>query len=310
MSSAIPRFGYIDPQYNARQRIQSSINLPRLFAAIDADPSIVGAGVVYIDLDYNVVVLREFQPICSIRPKRIILRELKRYQTPDQYTQQLQTNPRESQALKEGANTTLSCFGAVLGWMVVVSGTIAAPFSGGTSMVVTYIGAAAATASSVQCGIGIMRTVREANNPGANDALDQEEWYQNVSMVLDAVSLLGVGTSGLTTFKYLQMHKAATGRKWLELSKGLSRQQRKALTTELLSVKHPSLTAKQLKLQQSAGLLTKRYTPTEISHATKTLLKDSVGAGFGLAGSSSVQGVVTSASSEIKTIAIGLYEEF
>ncbi|MDR2308845.1 MAG: hypothetical protein LBE53_16830 [Paucimonas sp.] len=285
-------------QQFARQRIQGRINLPQMFAAIDADPRIVGAGVVYIDADYNIVTLREFQPICSIRPKRVILREIKKYQTPDQYTQQLQHNPRESRVVKEAINTSLSCAGAVIGWFVVFSGTIAAPFSGGTSLVLTYVGGAAATASSIQCGIGVMRTVREVTNPAANDALDENQWYQAASMVLDGVSLLGVGASGLTTLKYLQVHKAATGRSWLELSKTLSRQQRKALTEELLSIKHPSLTAKQLKLQQVAGTLPKRYTPTEISHATQTLLRDSLGATLGLAGSATMQ-----------SIAVGLYEE-
>ncbi|NIF17296.1 NAD synthetase [Pantoea sp. Cy-639] len=285
-------------QQFARQRIQARINLPQMFAAIDADPRIVGAGVVYIDAHYNIVTLREFQPICSIRPKRVILREIKKYQTPDQYTQQLQHNPRESRVVKEAINTSLSCAGAVIGWFVVFSGTIAAPFSGGTSLVLTYVGGAAATASSIQCGIGVMRTVREVTNPAANDALDENQWYQAASMVLDGVSLLGVGASGLTTLKYLQVHKAATGRSWLELSKTLSRQQRKALTEELLSIKHPSLTAKQLKLQQVAGTLPKRYTPTEISHATQTLLRDSLGATLGLAGSATMQ-----------SIAVGLYEE-
>nr|WP_232967849.1 NAD synthetase [Pseudomonas sp. CCOS 191] len=285
-------------QFLARQRIQARINLPQMFAAIDADPRIVGAGVVYIDAEYNIVTLREFQPICSIRPKRVILREIKKYQTPDQYTQQLQHNPRESRVVKEAVNTTLSCAGAVIGWFVVFSGTIAAPFSGGTSLVLTYVGGAAATASSVQCGIGVMRTVREVTNPAANDALDENQWYQAASMVLDGVSLLGVGASGLSTLKYLQVHKASTGRSWLELSKSLSRQQRKALTDELLSIKHPSLTARQIKLQQAAGTMTKRYTPTEISHATQILMRDSLGATFGLAGSATVQ-----------SIAVGLYEE-
>ncbi|MFK3774379.1 NAD synthetase [Pseudomonas xanthosomatis] len=286
-------------QFLARQRIQARINLPQMFAAIDADPRIVGAGVVYIDAEYNVITLREFQPICSIRPKRVILREIKKYQTPAQYTEQLQTNPRESRVVKEAVNTTLSCAGAVIGWFVVFSGTIAAPFSAGTSLVLTYVGGAAATASSIQCGIGIMRTVREVTNPAANDALDNSQWYQTASLVLDGVSLLGVGASGLTTLKYLQVHKASTGRSWLELTKSLSRQQRKALTDELLSIKHPSLTAKQLKLEQAAGNLTKRYTPAQINHATQTLLRDSLGATLGFAGSGSVQ-----------SIAVGLYEEF
>ncbi len=56
-------------QFMARQRIESQINLPRLFAAIDADPAIVGAGVVYIDADFNVVTLREFQPISQHCPQ-------------------------------------------------------------------------------------------------------------------------------------------------------------------------------------------------------------------------------------------------
>jgi len=282
----------------ARQRIQARLNLPQMFAAIDADPRIVGAGVVYIDAEFNVVTLREFQPICSIRPKRVILREIKKYQTPAQYTEQLQNNPRESRVVKEAVNTSLSCAGAVIGWWVVFSGTIAAPFTAGTSLVLSYVGGVAAAASSLQCAVGVMRTVREVTNPAANDALDESEWYQNASMVLDGLSLLGVGASGLTTIKYLQVHKAATGRSWLELTKSLSRQQRKALTDELLSIRHPKLTAKQLKLEQAAGRLTKRYTPTQISHSTQVLLRDSLGATIGLAGSSTVQ-----------SIAVGLYEE-
>lgn len=43
MSTPLPGIGmdYSPSQFMARQRIGSQINLPRLFAAIDADPSIV-----------------------------------------------------------------------------------------------------------------------------------------------------------------------------------------------------------------------------------------------------------------------------
>lgn len=299
MTSLLPESLGNHSQFMARQRIESRVNLPKLFAAIDADPQIVGAGVVYIDADYNIVTLREFKPICSIRPKRVILREIKKYQTPDQYTEQLQTSARESTAIKEAVNTGLACTSAVLGWIVVLSGSIAAPFTAGTSLVLTYVSGAAAAAGTVQCIVGGIRTVRETIEPGANDDMDNNEWYQAASMVLDGVSLLGVGASGLTTVKYLQLYKAKTGRSWYELGRTLSRQQRKALTQELLSLKHPSLTARQLKLEQAAGNLTKRYTPTQVGHATRTMIKDSVGAVFGFAGSSKVQ-----------SIAVGLYEEF
>ena len=112
-------------QFMARQRIESQINLPRLFAAIDADPAIVGAGVVYIDADFNVVTLREFQPICSIAPKRVILREAQKYIAPTQFAQQVQDNPRESRLVGEAVNTTLSCAGAAIGFTgSAVSGNV------------------------------------------------------------------------------------------------------------------------------------------------------------------------------------------
>jgi len=38
-------------------------------------------GVVYIDADFNVITLREFKPIRSIKPKRIILCEAQKYIT-------------------------------------------------------------------------------------------------------------------------------------------------------------------------------------------------------------------------------------
>lgn len=285
-------------RFGARQRVESLINLPKLFAAIDADPAIVGAGVVYIDAEFNIVTLREFRPICSIRPKRVILREIKKYQTPDQYADQVKNSPRESKVLKEAVNATLSCAGAVLGWIVVYSGTIAAPFTAGTSLILTYSSIAAASASSVQCFAGMARTGWEIYDPETLDAVDDNTWYQAASGLLDGISLLGVGVSGLTTIKYLQLLKAKTGRSWYELGKTLTRQQRKALTRELLSLKHSSLTAKQLKLEQAAGNLVKRFTPTQINHATQTLIKDSVGAVFGFVGSGRVQ-----------NIALGLYEE-
>jgi hypothetical protein len=309
MQDLLPKPLTSQAQFFARQRIEIKLNVQKIVAAIDADPQIVGAGLVYIDADYNVVTLREFQPICSVRPKRVILREVKKYLTPDQYAHELQRSPRESHVLKEAVNTTISCAGAIIGWVVVFSGTIAAPFTAGASMVVTTIGYAAAGAGTLQCMNGAWRTAQEVFDPEANDALDAAEWYQSVSLLLDAVSLLGVGASGLTTLKYLRMQKAATGRSWTDVAKSMSRQQRKALTKELLSVKHPNLTAKQLKLQQAAGALTKRYTPTQFSHATKVLIRDSLGASLGMGGSGTVQDIVGSVGSEVKSIAMGLYEE-
>jgi hypothetical protein len=288
-------------QLMARRRIESQLNLPRLFAAIDADPGIVGAGVVYIDAEFNVVVLREFKPICSIKPKRIILHEAQKYIAPAQFAQQVQDNPRQSRLVGEAINTTLSCAGAVLGWIVVLSGSVAVPFSAGASTVVVALGYTAAAASTVQCFAGGIRTAAEVVNPQFNDKLDSEEWYQYASIGLDAASLLGVGASTLTTIKLVKVAKATTGKSLREVLRGLNRQERSKLTKELLSINDPRLTPKMLKLKQLAGELPKRFTPTQLQHATVTQIKDSLGAAIGFTGSS--------LSGNVKTIAVGLYEE-
>jgi hypothetical protein len=288
-------------RFMARQRIESQINLPRLFAAIDADPGIVGAGVVYIDADFNVVTLREFKPICSIKPKRIILREAQKYIAPAQFADQVQNNPRESRLVVEAVNTTLSCAGAVISWAVIASGTILVPFSAGASAVVVAIAFTAAGASSLQCVNGLVRTTLEVTQPEVNDWLDSEAWYQNASIGLDAASLVGVGASALTTIKLVKVAKATTGKSLRDVLRGLNRQERAKLTKELLSINDPRLTSKMLKLKQLAGELPKRFTTTQLRHGTVTQIKDSLGAAIGLTGSA--------LAGNVKTIAIGLYEE-
>ncbi|MCI0993797.1 NAD synthetase [Pseudomonas corrugata] len=304
MSTPLPGIGmdYSPSQFMARQRIESQINLPKLFAAIDADPGIVGAGVVYIDAEFNVVTLREFKPICSIKPKRIILREAQKYITPEQFAQQVQSNPRESRLVMEAVNTTLSCAGALISWSVIASGTLLIPFSAGASGVMVAVAWTAAGASSLQCVNGLARTTLEVAKPEVNDWLDSEGWYQNVSIGLDAASLVGVGASALTTIKLVRVAKASTGKTMREVLRGLNRQERAKLTKELLSINDPRLTSKMLKLKQLAGSLPKRYTTAELRHGTITQIKDSLGAAIGLTGSA--------LSGNVKTIAIGLYEEF
>jgi len=288
-------------QFMARQRIECQINLPRLFAAIDADPAIVGAGVVYIDANFNVVTLREFKPICSIAPKRLILREAQKYIAPAQFAQQVQDNPRESRLVGEAINTTLSCAGAVIGWIVVLSGSVAVPFTAGASTVVAALGYTAAAASSVQCFASGHRAVNEVRNPAKNDQLDSEEWYQYTMIVLDAASLVGAGASSLATLKLVRLNKATTGKSVREVLRGLNRQERAKLTKELLSINDPRLTSKMIKLKQLSGELPKRFTPTEVKHATVTQIKDALGAAIGLTGSA--------VSGNVRTLAIGLYEE-
>ncbi|MFV9654083.1 NAD synthetase [Pseudomonas sp. NY15366] len=285
-------------QMLARQRIEAMIDLRKLYAAIDADPAISGAGVVYIDAKFNVVTLREFTPICSIRPKRIIIREAQRNVSPQQFVQQVQSNPRESRLVAESVNTSLACAGAVLGWIAIIGGTAIVPFTGGASLVITAIGVSAAAASTAQCGIGTMRVINEINDPTRNDELDSEEWYQNMSRALDVVSLAGVASTGATILRVMNMRKAMTGRSWYQSLRGLSRQERRRLTSEILENRNPALTPALRKALQRSGELPKRFSTSEISSALAINIRDALSVGTGLLGSGMVQ-----------TYAIGLYEE-
>ncbi|MGK9415809.1 NAD synthetase [Pseudomonas cedrina] len=301
MTSSVLKDGFPSAHLTTRQRIESSIDWRKVFAAIDADPAIVGAGVVYLDAQMRAIVLREFQPICSVAPKKVILREAPGYVGRVEFARKLANEPRESQVAFEAVNAGLACTSAVISWLVIAGGLALTPFTFGGSGVVAVIGYTSAIASSVQCVIGARRTRNEMTDPARNDALDSEQWYQAVMAGLDAVSLLGAGSTAMSTIRFVSMLKKATGKTTHQVLKGLSRQERAKLTRELLSINHPAMTRKVIKLKQLAGEIPKRYTSAEVRSGTLLQMLDALGAVSAVAGS--VQ------SGNIRIIAVGLYEE-
>ncbi|MGB3126810.1 MAG: NAD synthetase, partial [Pseudomonas sp.] len=155
MTASLLRDGFPTAHRTTRQRIESSIDMRRLFFAIDADPALIGAGVVYIDAEVNVVTLREFQAICSVEPKKVVLREAPRYVGPAEFKRMLEHEPRESRLVAEAIGTAVTCAGAILSWIVVTSGVMLVPFTAGASVVITFLGQAALAASVTQCIIGL-----------------------------------------------------------------------------------------------------------------------------------------------------------
>lgn len=280
--------------YLARMRIEQLIDLPRLFAVIDADPALIGAGVVYIDAQYNIVNLRRFQAVCSVVPKRVVIQELRRHVTPQQYVEQVQRGSRESRLLEEIANMGVACTGAVLSVALVIGGGGVSAVSAGLATPIMYLGMAGAIVSVVQCGIGIRRARAEYTNPGLVDRWDNDQWVLSVSRLLDAISLLAVLGSSYNMIKYLQHLRSVTGRSWSELLRPLGRQQRKALNNELLRISHPSLTKKQLKLAQQTGQMKKRLTAIEMKRVTSIQIRESLANVLGIAGNATVQSIVVS----------------
>lgn len=134
MASSLLKDSFPSAHLTTRQRIESSLDLHRLLFAIDSDPALIGAGVVYIDEQFNVVTLREFQPICSVVPKKVVLREAPRYVGPSEFKRMLEHEPRESKLVAEALNTAMTCAGAILSWVVITSGFVLMPFTAGAKL--------------------------------------------------------------------------------------------------------------------------------------------------------------------------------
>lgn len=301
MTAALLRDGFPSAHRTTRQRIESSIDLRKLFFAIDSDPALIGAGVVYIDDMFNVVVMREFQAICSVRPIKVVLREAPKYVGPVEFKRMLEHEPRESEWVAEALGTAVTCTGAILSWAVVTSGVMLMPFTAGTSAVITFIGKAAAAAGTVQCIAGVLRTASEAAFPEFNDYLDSEPWYQDATAVLDGLALLGITTSMLVTVKAITTTTQVTGKSIRQVLKGLTRQERAKLNDELLKIRDPRLTSRLLKLEKANGKLSKRISAAAMQHATATHIMDALAASLSFTSSAT--------NGNLKTLAVGVYEE-
>ncbi|MGH8450438.1 NAD synthetase [Pseudomonas sp.] len=303
MPSDFLRSGVPDAHTTTRQRLTSLLDLPKLYRTIDADPAIVGAGVVHVGSDYRVTVLREFVPLCSIEPKRVILRELTGpVVTADQYAELAASSPRESQLWRDASGMAASCGGAVIGYIIAKSGVAAVPFSAGASLALSYVAYSAATASALQCVNGSWRVANDLTNPAKNNYYDNLSWYQAMTVALDGISLVGAGTTTFATVKTVMAIKHATGRNSTDILRHMSRQERAKLTTEVLRLQNPRHPREMIRLKQLTGQLPKRYSNPQLRLGILTQIKDQVGATLAVGGSTY--------SGNINHIVIGLYEEF
>lgn len=271
-------------QQQLRRRLSYTLNEDRLFRAIDDDPALIGAGVIFIDNRGVVVTLREFEPVCFIKPVRIILREPPPEISAIEYVSEVKVNARESRLVSEAAGAALSCGAAVLGWFVVWTSGAAIPFSGGASSVFTVMAYGAAAASTAQCGNSLLRTRNEVRAPHRNDELDSETWYQHASMALDIISLGGATAAGLMTIRGIKLLNAE-GISIRQALNGLNRQQRRALSREIARSNAPGISNTTLKLMERAGQVERRYSNATIRTTTLRQIKDSIGAGLTIGGS-------------------------
>ncbi len=267
-----------------RNRLSVTLDEQKLFKVIDADPDLIGAGVIFIDNRGTVIILREFEPICSFKPVNVVLREPPRHYTADAYVAEVRDNNRENRLVYEATGTTLACGAAVLGWLVIVSSGAAVTFTGGASGILTAMAYGAAYASTAQCFNGAWRTYNEQAAPQRNDDLDSEEWYQNTMMALDVISLAGATAAGLITIKGIKLLKA-NGIPIRQTLEGLSRQERRRLSREIARANAPGISNRTLKVMERAGQIERRYSNAALRRTTLLQIKDALGAGLSFTGS-------------------------
>lgn len=292
-----------------RLRIKESIDVEKIFNSLDANQETIGAGVIFVDSQYTVVKLRPFKPICHNKPINIIFRELPPEIPPKQFAADVvKTERRESKLLGEVIGAAASCTSAALAWVVVVGSTATIPITGPAGATLTYLGYAAATASTVQCAVGAGRIGLETFASEGLDWLDSQEWYTTTMTALDVISLAGVAGTASATIKMILSLRATTGRGISEILKGLTRHERARLTREIARLNHPNISNKAYKNLIKAGLTPRRYSNEQITKAIMLQVKDSIGASFGFFGSA-YSGVAKSAGSAAGFWAIAIYEE-
>ncbi len=178
-------------QQHRQAQLRIELDQEKLFAALDTDPSLAGAGVVYVNSKLTAVTLREFTPVCRIKPILLIIREPMEPVSEREHADSLSTSTRESKLVMESVSAGLACAGMVISWFVVVGSAATVPLTGGASPAVTVLGYTAATATTLQCLNGATRSALEYDSPEILDALDSNEWYANAQAAVDWISLAG-----------------------------------------------------------------------------------------------------------------------
>jgi len=290
-----------------RSELSNSLDISRLLKEIDSRPGLIGAGVVYFN-GFDVLIVREFEPVCQIKPINVIIRAVpKNIVTASQPTNgalELQNQPMYS-AVREATSTGIACGAAVLSWVVIIGSGMAAVPTAGASAAITVLGYSAAFASTAQCLVGAGRTGAVfAGNEDSLAWLDSTAWYNKTMIALDVVSIVGAGSAAATSIKTLQNLKAAGSASVLQAMKQMPRHERKRLTETIIRQMHPGISNAALKAYVRAGVYPARYTATQVSHSLKMQLADAVGATLSFSGSA-MSGVIRNPS-QAKELVFGI----
>lgn len=279
-----------------------------LLGGIDRIAGLSGARVVYYD-GFHMHEVRPHPPICQKNYLTIVIRSIAAQDAVKISHPTPHAKQEDSRFYRELLSTTLSCGAAGLSWIAFAGSSAAIPVSGGTSTALSIITFGAAAASSTQCAVSGFRLWHETSfgNPEMNRWLDSEEWFNHTMTALDVISIAGASAAvGMTLKMALQLHKSGTSMG--QVLKGLSRQQRKSLTEDIIRAHNPGISNRALKALVASGTYPKRFGKIELSNTVRLQLKDAIGASLSFIGSAS--GGVVRDPNRISDFAIAVLEEF
>lgn len=79
--------------------------------------------------------------------------------------------------------------------------------------------------------------------------------------------------------------RAVTGKTMVDVLKGLTRQQRRALAEEAVRLQNPGISGGQVKMLVRAGVFPKRFSTVQVTQAVRNQLRDALGAAISFTGS-------------------------
>lgn len=230
--------------------------------------------------------IRPHPPICQPNYLSVVIRAVRPEDTAKISHPTPNARQENSRFYGELMSASLSCGAAVLSWVVFGGSSAVVPLTGGASTALSVLTFGAATASSAQCSVSVFRLWHETSfgDPETNRWLDSQEWYVHTSTALDVLSVAGAtAAAGITLKMALQLRKSGTPIN--QVLKGLTRQQRKALTEDIIRVNNPGISNRALKALVASGTYPKRFGKAELSNTVRLQLKDAIGATLSLAGS-------------------------
>jgi hypothetical protein len=259
---------------------------------VDKRHDLRGGRVVFFD-GATMSVLRMGPPVCQNGLVAVVIRKGSKQLVP---TSAEISEARDQRFNAELLNLGLGCGGMVISWVFASGSAAAAPITGGASLIVTAVEAAAGAAGTIQCLNAGVRMINEVRNPQANVEFDDNIWYQRANTALDVISLGGVAVAATSTMRTVLTLQRSTGKTMIAVLKGLNRTERKRLTEEIIRANNPGISNHEMKALIARNIFPKRYRNPEISASVRDQLIEAVNAALGVTGSAT-SGVINEAMS-------------